>query len=117
MEYRTDFSDDSVFDVYQVKYDCTDSDWRDVSTKLAVDPRGSIVFILERTGHFDLNLLPSIDRYIKEAVVNYVIFRWFEYVNAPEAANFYVKFEDYAHKAQVGMNSETKILQRKSRLF
>jgi hypothetical protein len=113
VEYRTDFSDDSVFDVYQVTVDCTTADWMDYACKQAVDPRGCVIFILERTDHMDLNLISSIDRNIKEALINYIIYKWFEYTNVEEADKFYLKFDYHGQKAQIDMNSETKIVQRK----
>ena len=56
--------------------------------------------------------MSSIDRNIKEALVNYIIWRWFEYTNPQEADRFYVKFEAYASEAKNGMDSEREIMQR-----
>lgn len=113
VEYHFDVAHPELFDVYQVNYDCTNADWLEHSCKLAVDPRDCVVFILERPLNMDLNMISSIDRNIKEAIVNYIMFKWFEYTNVEEADKFYVKFEYYAQKAQIGMNSEVKVLQRK----
>lgn len=112
VEYHTDFSDDSVFDVYQTNVNCTTANWKDYSCKLAIDPRDKIVFILENSCNMDMNLMSSIDRNIKEALVNYIIWRWFEYTNPQEADRFYVKFEVYASEAKNGMDSEREIMQR-----
>jgi hypothetical protein len=113
VEYHYNLDNLDMFDVYQVTVDCTTADWMDYACKQAVDPRGCVIFILERTDHMDLNLISSIDRNIKEALINYIIYKWFEYTNVEEADKFYLKFDDYGHKAQIGMNSETKIVQRK----
>ena len=113
VEYYTDYSNPDFYELYQVNYDCTNADWLDYSCKLAVDPRDCVVFILERPIHMDLNVMSSIDRNIKEALVNYIIFKWFEYTNVEEADKFFAKFEYYAEKAKIGMDSETKIRQRK----
>ena len=112
VEYHTDSSDDSVFDVYQTNVNCTTANWKDYSCKLAIDPRDKIVFILENSCNMDMNLMSSIDRNIKEALVNYIIWRWFEYTNPQEADRFYVKFEAYASEAKNGMDSEREIMQR-----
>ena len=112
VEYHTDFDNDSVFDVYQTNVNCTTANWKDYSCKLAIDPRDKIVFILENSCNMDMNLMSSIDRNIKEALVNYIIWRWFEYTNPQEADRFYVKFEAYASEAKNGMDSEREIMQR-----
>jgi hypothetical protein len=117
VECRTDFGDDSIFDVYQVVEDCTNENWTEHADKLEYDPRESIVFMLERTSHFDENMIFSVDRNIKEALINYIIYRWFEFVNEVEADKFYIKYEDYAYKAKMGMESETKPVQRRYKLF
>ena len=113
VEYYDNLDNLDIYDVYQVTVECTNANWKDYACKQAVDPRGCVIFILERTDHMDLNLISSIDRNIKEALINYIIYKWFEYTNVEEADKFYLKFDDYGHKAQIGMNSETKIVQRK----
>lgn len=117
IEYRTDFNDDSVFDLYKADSDCNSKDWLEHSVLLEYDPREVITFFLERKEHFDMNMITIVDRYIKEAIVNHVIYQWFEYVNTPEADKYLLKFEDFGHKAQIGMNARTKNLQRKYKLF
>lgn len=117
VEYRTDFGDDSIFDLYKVNADCTNADWMNHSSKLNYDPRGCVVYMLECKEHFDENMIPSVDRALKEAIINRIIYLWFEYVNAPEAEKYLLKFEEYGHKAQLGMNTRTKDIQRKYKLF
>lgn len=117
VEYHYDFDNINAFKVYKVIKDCTSADWLGSADLLASDYRENVTFVLERTSYFDDNMIGNVDRNIKEALVNYIIWRWFEYVNVPEADKFYLKFEDYAHKAQLGMNSETKPIQRKYKLF
>lgn len=117
VEYRTDFNDDTVFEVYKVNFDCDTTNWKDYSSLLAVDPRGCVTLIVERKPHFDKNMISSIDRNLKEAIVNHIIFQWFEYVNAPEAEKFLLKFEDYGQKAKIGLDTHTKDIQRKYKLF
>lgn len=117
VEYHPSLTDLSAADYYQVVKDCTNADWFGNADKLPSDPRGNVMFVLEQTSYFDVNMIHSIDRNIKEAIVNYIIYRWFEFVNEVEAEKFYLKFDDYAHKAHIGMNSETKPIQRKYKLF
>lgn len=117
VEYHYDFDDLSLFKVYQATKDTTSAKWMSVSDLLPSDPRDTVTFVLERTNHFDDNMINSVDRNIKEALVNYIIYRWFEYVNLQEADKFYLKFEDNAYKAKIGMESETKPIQRKYKLF
>lgn len=117
VEYRTDFSDESVFDLYKVNADCTNADWKDFSCMLDYDPRGCVVYMLERKDCFDKNMLTSTDRALKEAIINRIMYLWCEYVNAPEADKYLLKFEEYGHKAQLGMNARTKDFQRKYKLF
>lgn len=112
VEYHYNLDNLDMFDVYQVTVECTTDNWMDYACKQAVDPRGCVIFILERTDHMDLNLISSIDRNIKEALINYIIYKWFEYTNVEEADKFYLKFDYHGQKAQIGMNSETKIVQR-----
>lgn len=112
VEYYDNLDNLGVFDVYQVTVECTNANWKDYACKQAVDPRGCVIFILERTDHMDLNLISSIDRNIKEALINYIIYKWFEYTNTEEADKFYLKYDYHGQKAQIGMNSETKIVQR-----
>lgn len=113
VEYHDNLDNLDVFDVYQVTAGCTNVNWMEYACKQAVDPRGCVIFILERTDHMDFNLISSIDRDIKEALINYIIYKWFEYTNVEEADKFYLKFDYHGQKAQIGMNSETKIVQRR----
>ncbi len=99
--------------VYQALEDCTNANWLGHSKKVVYDARGCVMFVLERHEHFDNNQLSSVDRNIKEALVNYIIYRWFEYTNAPESSVFFDKFENYAQQAKIGMDSEKFILQRR----
>jgi hypothetical protein len=117
VEYHNNPDNPDDYEVYQVNVDCTTSNWKDYACKLAVDPRGCIVYILEHSCNMDMNLMSSIDRNIKEALVNYIIYKWFEYTNPQEAQIFYLKYEDYGREAKIGMDSEKKILQRNYKLF
>jgi hypothetical protein len=117
VEYRTDFNDDSIFDLYKVNADCSNESWEEYSCKLEYDPRGCIVYILERKENFDNNSISSTDRALKESIVNRIIYLWFEYVNLPDAERYLLKADEYGQKAQIGMNARTKDIQRKYNFF
>lgn len=117
IEYHADFNKTSEFEVYKLLQDCTNEDWMQYADKYEYDPRGYIVYMLLRTSRFDNNMMFATDRNIKEALINYIIYRWFEYVNDVEAEKFYYKYEDYAYKAKMGMESETKPFQRNYKLL
>lgn len=73
----------------------------------------SVTFTLQPREWWDRNAYSTVDRCIKEALVNFIIYRWFEYTNAGESKFFFDKFEDYAHQAQIGMNAEASTIQRR----
>jgi len=117
VEYHPNLNDLSVTEYYQVVKDCTNANWKANADKLPDDPRDKVMFILEQVNNFDVNMIHVIDRNIKEAIVNYILFRWYEFVLPTEYQNYYLKFEDYAYKAKVGMNSTVKPIQRKHNTF
>lgn len=73
----------------------------------------TITYNLQPREWWDRNAFSGVERNIKEALVNFIIYRWFEYVNPAESEAFFNKFEDYAHKAQLGMNAEGTKLHRR----
>lgn len=85
-----------------------------VAEWLPGDLRDSIVYKVELPDWQDRNMLPSVENHLQEAIVNYIMWRWFENTNPKEAEVYYEKWEDKAHKAQLGLNAEQKVLQRKS---
>jgi hypothetical protein len=117
VEYHPNLNDLSVTEYYQVVKDCTNANWKANADKLPDDPRDKVMFILEQVDNFDVNMIHVIDRNIKEAIINYILFRWYEFVLPTEYENYYLKFEDYAYKAKVGMNSTVKPIQRKYNTF
>lgn len=117
VEYHPNLNDLSATEYYQVVKDCTNANWKANADKLPDDPRDKVMFILEQVDNFDVNMIHIIDRNIKEAIVNYILFRWYEFVLPTEYENYYLKFEDYAYKAKVGMNSTIKPIQRRYNTF
>jgi len=85
-----------------------------VAEWLPGDLRDSVVYKVELPDWQDRNMLPSVENHLQEAIVNYIMWRWFENTNPKESENYREKWEDKAHKAQLGLNAEQKVLQRKS---
>lgn len=82
--------------------------------ELGGDVRGSIVMKVELPDWQDKNMLFSVERNLKEALAFYIIWRWFETVYPQEAELFHSRWEEKAHQAQLGLNTESHVLQRKS---
>lgn len=78
------------------------------------DLRNSIVMKVELPDWQDRNMLPMVERNLKDALSYFVIWRWFEDVYPPEAESFREKWEEKAHQAQLGLNTEKYTIQRKS---
>jgi len=76
------------------------------------DFNNSIVFEVELPNWVDQNMIPSAERHLKEALVNYVIWKWLEYVYPKEAEVYEEKFEEKGHQAQLALNTENHVLQR-----
>lgn len=72
-----------------------------------------VYFKLQPKSWWDRSVYSSVENYIKEAVIEYVIYKWFEYTNAEEAQAHYDKYETDAHEAQLGMNAENGVLERR----
>ena len=73
----------------------------------------NITFTLQPCKWWDRNAFGRVERYLKEALINYILYRWYEIVNVEEAELYFNKYEDYAHKAQIGMNAESGVLERR----
>lgn len=78
------------------------------------DLRDTIVMTVELPNWQDRNMLPMIERNLKDALCYFVIWRWLENVYPMEAEAFHAKWEEKAHQAQLGLNTENHTLQRKS---
>ena len=117
IEYRNDLSDPSVYEVYQITDNCTNANWSEHAAHLVIDPRGRIVYTLEKTDYFDDNMIGSIDRNIKEAIINYIMYRWLTYTKPDEGDIYLTRFEDYIQRAKLGLESETSVQQRRYKLY
>ena len=105
-------------------------DWRANLERLESDVRASVVFRLEVPRWNDNKMFDIVDNRLREALLNYVMWRWFETVLQEEdrfsrygqkfpheAERYHDKWEDMAHQAQLGMNAEDKILKRRYNWF
>lgn len=79
------------------------------------DVRDSVVFTVDLPDWQNRNMLPSAQEYLEEAMMNYIMYRWFETTNPREASNYKDKFEGKAREAQFALNAENRVLQRKSK--
>lgn len=106
----------------------------ETSTKLVVDEwfdwdiTESVVFKVELLDWQDRNMLPAAQEHLEDALLNYIMYRWFKMIKpdvatlqggkwrkeASLADEFYANWEEHAHAAQMALNSENRILQRKS---
>lgn len=77
-----------------------------------IDMRNNVAFVVELPDWTDRNMLPVVESYLAKAIVFYIIYLWFEMTNPKEAERYYTKWEDAAHEAQMGLNTENKTLQR-----
>lgn len=117
IEYHSNLTDTGVSDIYQITDDCSNQDWVKNAVRLETDPRGRIVYSLEQTDCFDRNMIPNIDRSIKEAIINYIMYRWLTYTKPDESDIYMARFEEYAQRAKLGMESETSVQQRRYKIF
>lgn len=79
------------------------------------DIRDSIVYRVELPEWQDRNMLPAAEDSLWWALTYYIMYKWFENVNPKEANDYLDKWEKKAHEAQLYLNRENKILQRKSK--
>ena len=77
------------------------------------DINDNIIMQIQLYDWQDKNMLPIVERNLKEALVNYIIYRWFEIVNTNESEAYLGKWEDKCRIAQLGLNTERKLLQRR----
>ena len=111
-------SDEMLADAIEQTYEWVQAFGRGVENPYGVVTDGttgavSIVFNLQPRAWWDRAAFGRVERYLKEAIINYILWRWFEFTNAEEAPVYLDKYEDYAHKAQLGMNAESAILERR----
>lgn len=88
------------------------------------DIRNSVIFKVELPDWQDRNMIPAAADALEWAIADYMMYRWFETVQEPAfyrgrkvenlADTFYFKWEEKVHDAQMALNSERRILQRKS---
>lgn len=120
-QVRTAFSTDKLF---------VPADWVNNLERLEEDLRDSIVYRLCIPEWSDSGMYKVVDNRLREAIVNYILWRWFETVLQEEdrysrygqkmpheAERYFEKYEEVAHQAQLGLNAEKQPLQRKYKWF
>lgn len=80
---------------------------------LESDLRGKLVIRLDIPDWVDTNMFGKTERDIREAIVDYVLYRWFEYVSQDDASAYFERFEEKAKAAKFALNSERVLLKRK----
>lgn len=105
-------SDEMIEDAVEQVYEWLQAFGRGVDTPYDLTS-SNIDFNLQPRRWWDRRSFGRVERYIKEALINYVLYRWFEFTNAAESPAFFAKYEDYAHKAQLGMNASDGTLERR----
>ena len=74
-------------------------------------------FITLRPDWFNLNLAPAVDISIYEAIINYIIYRWFTIVFPEEAAFYLAEYGRFAQDIVYNINANNRPLKRKPRMF
>lgn len=105
-------SEEMLSDAIEQTYEWLQAFGKDVETPIVVSG-GNIVITLQPRRWWDRTAFSRVERYIKEAIIAFVLWKWYEYTNPEEAPTFFAKFEDYAQKAQLGMNAEKGVLERR----
>lgn len=111
-------SDEMLEDAIHEVYEWLQAFGRDVEIPYEVKTdtvtgKDKVIFTLQPRNWWDRAAFGRVERYIKEALINYVLYRWLEMVKPDEAELYYKKYEDYAHNAQMGMNAENGNLERR----
>ncbi len=103
---------------YYALEDCA-SDTFEASKRMLADgdESGCVVYRLEQKEWQDEQMLNRVYRYIKEALINYIIWRWFEMVNTDESEVYALRWQKYCEDAQAGLNSERVTLRRRYNMF
>lgn len=106
-------SDDFLLDAIAQVHEYLQAFSRDIETPHGLDEEDNVFFVLQPKDWWARNQYSNVEMNIKNALIEYIISQWFETVNPEEAAAHYAKFEDYAYKAQMGMNVSKGSLERR----
>ena len=106
-------SDDYLLDAIAQVHEYLQAFSRDINTPHGLDKDDNVFFVLQPKDWWARNQYSNVEMNIKFALIEYIISQWFETVNPDEAAIHMTKFDDYAHKAQMGMNVSKGSLERR----
>lgn len=85
--------------------------------KQDIDERNSVVYRLNILEWMDDNAFSITDNAIFEAIVNFVIYRWFLIVNPSESSIYYSFYDDYLTRIIHRINAQKKPVRRTYHLF
>jgi hypothetical protein len=106
-------SDDMLLDAIAHVHEWLNAFSRGLMHAYGLDDKDNIFFILQPKDWWARNEYATVEQHIKNALVEYIIYQWFEITNQEEAAAHLAKYEDYAHSAQLGMNVSEGTLERR----
>lgn len=106
-------SDDMLLNAIVRVHDWLQAFSRDIVHAYGLDKYDNVFFVLQPKDWWARNEYSSVEMNIKNALIEYVIYEWFETVNPNEAELHFTKYEDFAHAAQMGMNVSKGTLERR----
>jgi len=106
-------SDDMLLDAIAHVHEWLGAFSRGLSHPYGLDANDNVFFVVQPKDWWARNEFSTVEMHIKNALVEYIIYQWFETVNPAEAEAHFLKYEDYAHSAQLGMNVSEGTLERR----
>lgn len=106
-------SDDMLLDAIVHVHEWLQAFSRDIEHPFGLGKDDKVFFVLQPRSWWARNEYSSVEMNIKNALLEYIIYAWFEIVNPEEAMMHYAKYEDFAYKAQMGMNKSKGVLERR----
>lgn len=106
-------SDDMLLDAIVHVHEWLQAFSRDIQTPYGLDEEDKVFFVLQPRSWWARNEFSSVEMNIKNALLEYIIYSWFEMVNPEESVLHYTKYEEYARRAQMGMNTAKGVLERR----
>ena len=106
-------SDDMLLDAIIQVHSWLQAFSRSIEHPYGIDQDDNIFFVLQPKNWWARNEYAAVELNIKNALIEYIISQWFVTVNPQEAEFHAGKYEEYAHQAQLGMNTSTGPLERR----
>lgn len=93
------------------------NDFLDKLDLLEDDYRNKVIYKLDCPDWQDSSMYKVVDNRLREALVNYILYRWFEMVYPDESEKYFNQWEKKSHDAQMALNREHTILKRAYKTF